>query len=103
MPDFDPSPLFAFSLFPYLIFLYYLGKRRLLPALSRRGFQLTLLFVGITIAAAVIAELRFGDRTGGRRCTAWRSRGVYHAQQRRDRGWTAWVSKSTAMNNFYKS
>ena len=60
MPDFDPSPLFAFSLFPYLIFLYYLGKRRLLPALSRRGFQLTLLFVGITIAAAVIAELRFG-------------------------------------------
>ena len=60
MPDFDPSPLFAFSLFPYLIFLYYLGKSRLLPALSRRGFQLTLLFVGITIAAAVIAELRFG-------------------------------------------
>ena len=60
MPDFDPSPLFAFSLFPYLIFLYYLGKRRLLPALSRRGFQLTLLFVGITIAAALIAELRFG-------------------------------------------
>ena len=60
MPDFDPSPLFAFSLFPYLIFLYYLGKRRLLPPLSRRGFQLTLLFVGITIAAAVIAELRFG-------------------------------------------
>ena len=60
MPDFDPSPLFAFSLFPYLVFLFYLGQRQLLPALSRRGFQLTLLFVGITIAAAVIAELRFG-------------------------------------------
>ena len=60
MPDFDPSPLFALSLFPYLIFLYYLGQRRLLPALSRRGFQLTLLFVGVTIAAAVVADLRFG-------------------------------------------
>ena len=59
MPDFDPSPLFALSLFPYLIFLYYLGKRRLLPELSRRGFQLTLLFVGITIGAALIADLRF--------------------------------------------
>ena len=60
MPDFDPSPLFALSLFPYLIFLYYLGQRRLLPALSRRGFQLTLLFVAITIGAAVIADLKFG-------------------------------------------
>ena len=57
MPDFDPSPLFALSLFPYLVFLYYLGQRRLLPALSRRGFQLTLLFVGVTIAAAVVADL----------------------------------------------
>ena len=57
MPDFDPSPLFALSLFPYLIFLYYIGKRRLLPDLSRRGFQLTLVFVGITIAAALIADL----------------------------------------------
>ncbi|QNI58433.1 uncharacterized conserved membrane protein (DUF3593) [Synechococcus sp. BIOS-U3-1] len=61
MPDFDPSPLFALSLFPYLIFLYYLGQRRLLPALSRRGFQLTLLFVGMTIAAALIADLQFGS------------------------------------------
>ncbi|WP_197461081.1 MULTISPECIES: DUF3593 domain-containing protein [unclassified Synechococcus] len=60
MADFDPSPLFALSLFPYLIFLYYLGQRRLLPTLSRRGFQLTLLFVGITIGAALIAELKFG-------------------------------------------
>ena len=59
MPDFDPSPLFALSLIPYLIFLYFLGQKRLLPAISRRGFQLTLLFVAITIGAAVIAELRF--------------------------------------------
>ena len=59
MPDFDPSPLFALSLFPYLFFLYQLGKKRLLPALTRRGFQLTLLFVGVTIVAAVVADLRF--------------------------------------------
>ena len=60
MPDFDPSPLFALSLFPYLIFLHYLGKRELLPTLSRRGFQLTLVFVAVTIAAAVIAERTYG-------------------------------------------
>lgn len=60
MPDFDPAPIFALSLFPYLIFLYYLGQRQLLTALSRRGFQLTLLFVGVTIGAAVIADQQFG-------------------------------------------
>ncbi len=59
MPDFDPSPLFALSLFPYLFFLYYLGKKQLLPVLTRRGFQLTLLFVGVTIVAAIFADLRF--------------------------------------------
>ena len=59
MPDFDPSPLFALSLFPYLFFLNQLGKKRLLPTLTRRGFQLTLLFVGVTIVAAVVADLRF--------------------------------------------
>ncbi len=59
MPDFDPSPLFALSLFPYLFFLYYLGKKQLLPVLARRGFQLTLLFVGVTIVAAIFADLRF--------------------------------------------
>ena len=42
MPDFDPSPLFALSLFPYLVFIYHLWKKLLLPALSPRGFQLTL-------------------------------------------------------------
>ena len=59
MPDFDPSPLFALSLIPYLVFLYHLGKKRLLPAVTRRGFQLTLLFVAVTIVAAVVADLRF--------------------------------------------
>ena len=53
--DFDPSPLFALSLPPYLLFLYWLKKSCALPMLAIWGFRLTLLFVGITIVAAVIA------------------------------------------------
>ena len=58
MPDFDPSPLFALSLFPYLFFFISSGKSGF-PTLTRRGFQLTLLFVGVTIVAAVVADFRF--------------------------------------------
>ena len=53
--DWDPSPLFALSLPPYLLFLHWLQKSRLLPPLAVWGFRLTLLFVVITIIAAVIA------------------------------------------------
>ena len=51
----DPAPLFAASLIPYLLFLYWLRKSRALPLLAERGFQLTLLFVAVTIVAAVAA------------------------------------------------
>ena len=56
----DPAPLFVLSLLPYLAFLYWAGKVRAFPPLALRGFQLTLLFVAVTIAAAVLAELQFG-------------------------------------------
>jgi hypothetical protein len=56
----DPAPLFVLSLIPYLAFLYWGGKVKGFPRLALRGFQLTLLFVAVTIAAAVLAELRFG-------------------------------------------
>jgi hypothetical protein len=56
----DPAPLFVLSLIPYLAFLYWAGKVKGFPRLALRGFQLTLLFVAVTIAAAVLAELRFG-------------------------------------------
>ena len=53
--DFDPAPLFALSLPPYLLFLYWLNKSGALPMLAIWGFRLTLLFVVMTIVAAVIA------------------------------------------------
>lgn len=57
----DPAPFFVLSLLPYLAFLRWAGQVRGFPPLARRGFQLTLLFVAVTIAAALLAE-----RTQGR-------------------------------------
>ena len=57
--NFDPAPLFALSLLPYLVFLYHLGRSQKLPKLTVIGFQLTLLFVAVTIAAAVFALIRY--------------------------------------------
>lgn len=59
MGHFDPAPIFALSLFPYLFFLYKLGSNGWFNRLARVGFQLTLLFVGVTIVAAVVALVRF--------------------------------------------
>ena len=53
--EIDPAPLFALSLFPYLLFLYWLRQSQVLPVLAQRGFQLTLLFVAVTIGSAVVA------------------------------------------------
>jgi hypothetical protein len=62
LAGFDPAPLFVLSLIPYLAFLHWAGKVKGFPRLALRGFQLTLLFVAVTIAAAVLAELRFGHQ-----------------------------------------
>ena len=56
----DPAPLFALSLFPYLAFLWFARRSRRLPRLALIGFSLTLLFVAITIGAALLAEQRYG-------------------------------------------
>ena len=56
----DPAPLFAVSLLPYLLFLHWLQKSAVLPLTAVRGFQLTLLFVAVTIVAAVFAMRCFG-------------------------------------------
>ena len=53
--NFDPAPLFAVSLIPYLFFLFWLRRSEALPLLAELGFQLTLLFVAVTIAAAIAA------------------------------------------------
>ena len=57
----DPSPLFALSLFPYLAFLRWAWRSRRFPPLALFGFGLTLVFVAITIAAAVVAQLLYGE------------------------------------------
>jgi hypothetical protein len=56
----DPTPLFVLSLVPYLAFLIWAGRLPSFPKLALRGFQFTLAFVAVTIAAAIVAELRFG-------------------------------------------
>ena len=53
--EFDPAPLFALSLLPYLLFLRWINRAGVLPQLAIWGFRLTLLFVLMTIAAAVLA------------------------------------------------
>jgi hypothetical protein len=58
----DPAPFFVLSLLPYLAFLWWASKVRAFPRLALRGFQLTLLFVAVTIVAAVVAQLRFGQQ-----------------------------------------
>ena len=60
LAGFDPAPLFVLSLIPYLAFLWWASRVRAFPRLALRGFQLTLLFVAVTIVAAVVAQLHFG-------------------------------------------
>jgi hypothetical protein len=59
---FDPAPLFVLSLLPYLAFLRWAGRSGRFPAIALRGFWLTLLFVAVTIVAAVVAQQRFGSQ-----------------------------------------
>jgi len=55
----DPALLFALSLLPYLVFLHWAARSGRLHPLALLGFRLTLLFVGVTIAASIWAELGF--------------------------------------------
>jgi hypothetical protein len=57
----DPAPLFVLSLVPYLAFLWWARQVKAFPRLALRGFELTLLFVAVTIVAAIVAQLRFGE------------------------------------------
>jgi len=56
----DPTPFFVLSLVPYLAFLWWARKVEAFPRLALRGFELTLLFVAVTIAAAIVAQQRYG-------------------------------------------
>ncbi|XP_011101022.1 uncharacterized protein LOC105179123 [Sesamum indicum] len=54
------SQLFAFSLFPYLGFLYFITKSKSAPRLTLFGFYFLLAFVGATIPAGIYAKVQYG-------------------------------------------
>ncbi|KGG15250.1 MULTISPECIES: DUF3593 domain-containing protein [unclassified Prochlorococcus] len=56
----DPGPLFVISLFPYLIFLYWAQKASSIPKIALLGFRFTLIFVGVTIAFSIFAQVKYG-------------------------------------------
>ena len=56
------SNLFALSLVPFLIFLWYARRSRRFPPLAWWGFAATLVFVLVTVAAGGVAQLRFGQQ-----------------------------------------
>lgn len=56
--------LFAFSLFPYLAFLWFLTRSGQTPRLALIGFYLTLVFVAVTIPAGIYAQVHYGQEIG---------------------------------------
>ena len=58
----DNTALFAASIFPYAIFLFYLYKIKALNKLVKTGYSLTVLFVFITIIVSIYT-LNFYDKT----------------------------------------
>ena len=56
----DPSPFFVLSLVPYLLFLWWAQTSKSIPKLALWGFRLTLLFVLMTIALAIVAKVSYG-------------------------------------------
>jgi len=57
---FDPAPLFGLSLFPYLAFLWWAWRCGRFPRLALWGFSATLVFVLVTIGAALVAQQVYG-------------------------------------------
>jgi len=60
--SFDNTALFAVSIIPYAIFLFYLYKINSVNKLVKTGFSLTVLFVLITILVSIFT-LNYYDKT----------------------------------------
>jgi len=58
----DNTALFASSIFPYTIFLFYLYKIKSVNNFVKTGFSLTIIFVLITILLSIYA-LNYYDKT----------------------------------------
>ena len=55
LSKFDNTALFALSIIPYSIFLFYLFKIKSINKLIKAGFSLTVLFVFITILMSIFS------------------------------------------------
>ena len=55
LSKFDNTALFAVSIIPYSIFLFYLYKIKFINKLIKTGFSLTVLFVFITILLSIFS------------------------------------------------
>ena len=62
LATFDNTVLFAASIIPYSIFLFYLYKINSVNRLVKTGFSLTVFFVFITIVLSILS-LTFYDKT----------------------------------------
>ncbi len=58
----DNTALFAASIFPYIIFLFFLYKIKSVNKFVKTGFSLTVLFVFITIVISIFT-LSYYDKT----------------------------------------
>ena len=58
----DNTALFAASIFPYAIFLFYLYKIKSVNQLVKTGYSLTVFFVFITIVVSIYS-LNYYDKT----------------------------------------
>ena len=58
---YENTYIFAFSIVPYSIFLYYLFKLKGLNKAVKIGFSLTVLFVAITIVFSISSEIIYGQ------------------------------------------
>ena len=57
LSKFDNTSLFAASIIPYSIFLFYLYKIKAINKLIKIGFSLTVLFVFITIVISIFSQI----------------------------------------------
>ena len=62
LANINNGPLFAASIIPYSIFLFFLYKIKFINTIIKLGFSLTVLFVFITIIMSIFA-LNFYDKT----------------------------------------
>ena len=62
LSNYDTTVLFSASIFPYLIFLFYLYKIKSVNILVKIGFSLTVFFVFITILLSIFS-LTYYDKT----------------------------------------